>query len=135
MTSLKRIANTLRPLSPVLSALKYVAAVHLILEWVVSFNITSGPSMLPTIALERDWVCISKLHARGRGVEVGDLISFKSPIEPGANSLKRVLGMPGDFVERDTPSTNGEGRLLRVSYSFQPPKTHSRRVDDLIIGP
>lgn len=29
---------------------------------------------------------------------MGDLVAFRHPLEPGAEALKRVVGMPGDFV-------------------------------------
>lgn len=69
--------------------------------------------MLPTLHIDGDWVIISKLHARGgwlsRGyfpLAVGDLVSFSHPVRQGADAIKRVVGMPGDFVLRDTPGAN-----------------------------
>lgn len=60
--------------------------------------------MLPTIAVTSDQVLISRSYRRGRGIVVGDLVSIKHPMFPEQGAIKRVLGMPGDYVLRDTPS-------------------------------
>ena len=65
--------------------------------------------MLPTLNVIGDWVYISKLYRRGKGIQVGDVVSFKHPLVPGMRASKRVLGMPGDFVLRNTP---GEGGMM-----------------------
>ncbi|KAI9816789.1 MAG: hypothetical protein M1827_001434 [Pycnora praestabilis] len=64
-----------------------------------------GPSMLPTMEAHGGCVLIAKHFRRGRGVEIGDVISVKHPMIPGEGAIKRVVGMPGDIVERDTPGT------------------------------
>ncbi|KAM3416470.1 hypothetical protein BST61_g8065 [Cercospora zeina] len=58
--------------------------------------------MLPTINFERNWVCISKYYRRGRGIRIGDLVSFAIPVKD-AYAIKRVVGLPGDFVLMNTP--------------------------------
>lgn len=37
---------------------------------------------------------------------MGDVVDFRHPMEQGAGGIKRVMGMPGDFVVKD----GGEGR-------------------------
>ena len=69
--------------------------------------------MLPTLASSGTSVVISKWYRRGRGVEVGDMVSFKHPIDPESSAIKRVVGMPGDFVLRDTPG-KGDGTMIQV---------------------
>lgn len=69
--------------------------------------------MLPTIASTGDVVYVSKLHRRGKGIKVGDVVSFKHPMFPDTGAIKRVVGMPGDFVARDTPG-RGNGVMLQV---------------------
>lgn len=56
-----------------------------------------GASMLPTIYLAGDIVILSKFHRRGRGIAVGDVVAFHHPIF-ASGMIKRVIGMPGDFV-------------------------------------
>lgn len=58
--------------------------------------------MLPTLAVQGDSVWVDSRYRLGRNLKVGDLVSFKHPIVPSALAIKRVMGMPGDFVVRDT---------------------------------
>ena len=76
-----------------------------------------GPSMLPTLNVRYDWVYVSKLYRRGKGVKVGDVVTFKHPMFPGTGAAKRVLGMPGDFVLRDTPGS-GSDMMIQVSSDW-----------------
>lgn len=69
--------------------------------------------MLPTFEVLGDHLLISKLHRKGRGVEVGDIVSFDSVAEPGERVIKRVLGLPGDYVTKDTPET-GSSEMIQV---------------------
>jgi inner membrane protease subunit 1 len=62
--------------------------------------------MLPTMPAGfdgRPWIFFSSLHRRGRGIKVGDVITFTHPIFPNTAGCKRVIGMPGDFVSVITP--------------------------------
>lgn len=73
--------------------------------------------MLPTIEVVGDMVLIDKGYRRGRGVVVGDVVSFDSVVQPGERVIKRVVGMEGDFVGRDTPGMVtgvGGGEMLMV---------------------
>jgi inner membrane protease subunit 1 len=91
--------------------------VHIVTEYVVSYGTCDGVSMLPTINSFGDAVLISKYYRRGRGVKVGDIISYTHPIIPEMKALKRVVGMEGDFVMRDTPGTGldeSEEKMLQV---------------------
>jgi len=67
--------------------------------------------MLPTIEVLGDWVLVSKHYRRGRDIKVGDLITFKSVVEPDVRVIKRVLGMEGDYVLRNTPGSENNSML------------------------
>jgi inner membrane protease subunit 1 len=86
---------------------------HIWSEYFFSFNEAEGISMAPTIYSSGDWLLLSKKYRRGRGVEVGDIVSYKHPIDVGTFGVKRIVGMPGDFVLRDTPETSG--LMIQVS--------------------
>ena len=75
---------------------------------------TSGPSMLPTIAVAHDRVWIKKSYRRGKGIVVGDLVNIKHPMFPDEGAIKRVVGMPGDFIVRDTPDEHGSDMMIQV---------------------
>jgi len=69
--------------------------------------------MFPTISVSGDWVLISKFHTRGHYVRAGDVVSFTHPHDGGhVRVIKRVIGLPGDFVVKD-PS-DGTGDMLQV---------------------
>jgi inner membrane protease subunit 1 len=85
------------------AALKTVFAFHLFQEFGYSLSPTWGASMVPTFHVTNDWVLISRLYRRGKNIVVGDIITFDSVVEPGERVIKRVLGLEGDYVLRDTP--------------------------------
>lgn len=120
-STLKSVANAIKdPAPPVLARYPRVYWVvsrsiqgfglylggHIFVEYFYSVGESYGISMLPTINSMGDWLIISKYYRRGRGVEVGDLVSFKHPIQEHARGAKRVIAMPGDFILRDSPGTS-----------------------------
>ncbi|KAF2462097.1 peptidase S24/S26A/S26B/S26C [Lineolata rhizophorae] len=74
---------------------------------------TSGISMMPTMDPTGTWVLISKHYRRGRDVKVGDVVDFLHPYVPNTGVVKRVVGMPGDFVLEGTPY-KGDGTMVQV---------------------
>jgi inner membrane protease subunit 1 len=79
---------------------------HIFVEYFFTYVPAYGISMLPTVNMYGDFVWISKMYRRGRGIEVGDLVSFKSPVVVGEDAIKRVVGMEGDFVLVNTPGNS-----------------------------
>lgn len=98
-------------------AIAFVLFWHIEYNYFFEYNGCYGISMLPTFNSLGDFVLISKYYRRGRGLEVGDIVSFAHPIDREQRMIKRVLGMPGDFVCRDTPGlAAGRGvKMLQVS--------------------
>ncbi|KAL1649118.1 hypothetical protein SLS58_001690 [Diplodia intermedia] len=93
--------------------LSYACMLHVVFAHGYVIKPTYGVSMAPTMGTVGDAVVISKRHRRGRGVGVGDLVSYESPFRLGYCVIKRVVGMPGDFVLRDTPGTT-RGVMVQV---------------------
>ena len=62
--------------------------------------------MMPTFEATSDTVLISRFYRGGKGVVVGDVVTFDSVVVPGERVIKRVLGLEGDYVLRDTPGEN-----------------------------
>ncbi len=87
--------------------IQYLAAAHLLWEYGYNVRFTRGPSMLPTLEVADDCVLVSNLHRYGRGVTVGDLVAFKIPFNQD-DAIKRVIGLPGDYVMTDTPESGSE---------------------------
>ena len=77
-----------------------------------------GVSMLPTIYLDGECVLVNLRHRRGRGIQVGDIVSAAHPIKLGEGVMKRVIGMPGDFVLSGTPGESST--MVQVSTRDSP---------------
>jgi inner membrane protease subunit 1 len=88
--------------------LKFVAFAHLIWDYGISMAPASGPSMLPTFEVLGEWLLVSKLHRFGRNVSIGDVVAYSIPINDEVG-VKRVLGLPGDYVLVDAPAESGSG--------------------------
>lgn len=98
---------------------RLTAAAHLLWTYGICVGPAEGPSMLPTFAVTNQLLLTSRLHRHGRSVRVGDLVVYRIPIfaAPGADGVKRVLGMPGDYVLIDSPD-GGSGGMIQVSSAF-----------------
>ncbi|CZS95698.1 related to IMP1 Protease, mitochondrial [Rhynchosporium agropyri] len=106
------IRHTGHPLRTAAAFIQLIAGLHLFTSYIYDIVPTAGPSMLPTILVLGDWMLVDKRFRRGRGVEVGDIVSSYSVVEPGEQIMKRVIGMEGDYVLRNTPGEGGEGMLM-----------------------
>lgn len=96
----------------VLNTLKVVLITHLVWEHLISVAECSGPSMVPTLPVDGNFLLYSKLHRRGRGCKVGDLVSSIHPQDSSAYVLKRIIGMPGDFI--CVNPGGGGGKMIQV---------------------
>ena len=97
------------------STLKFVAFAHLVWDRGVSMAPATGPSMLPTFEVLGEWLVVSKRERFGRGLAVGDVVAYSIPINDEVG-VKRVLGLPGDYVLMDTPdgAGGGTGSMIQV---------------------
>lgn len=94
-----------------------VAGVAIVLHVFTEHFYECGPaygiSMLPTLSSFGEWLVTSKHYRRGRDIHVGDLVSFRHPVKRESIAVKRVIGLPGDFVLQATPG-KGEGRMIQI---------------------
>ncbi|QSZ37417.1 hypothetical protein DSL72_009515 [Monilinia vaccinii-corymbosi] len=88
-------------------------AAHVYSTYCYSLEAAQGPSMLPTISIQHDWFLIDRAYRRGKGVQVGDIVTFDSVVEPGQRAFKRVLGLEGDCVMIGTPG-HGDDQMIRI---------------------
>ncbi|KHN94034.1 Peptidase S24/S26A/S26B/S26C [Metarhizium album ARSEF 1941] len=102
------------PIRFVLSTAKLTCLAHLTFTQVVQVSSAQGPSMLPTFTVDGDWIAADMRHRLGRGITTGDLVLYKIPILADQNGVKRVVGMPGDYVSLGTPGENGEDQMIQV---------------------
>ena len=112
MTFFPRVLSLLLPstFGDVVGAVKVFFVFHFLTTHVGRFALTEGPSMLPTLNVRGDWVCIDHTFRRGWGVKVGDMVDYHHPMVHGAGGIKRVMGMPGDYVVKD--GGGGKGRMM-----------------------
>ncbi|KAI9708679.1 MAG: hypothetical protein M1828_002683 [Chrysothrix sp. TS-e1954] len=110
---------------------------HFFANNVGSIRLVAGMSMAPTIE-DGNWTVHSSRYNGGNGVQVGDLVSFVHPINRNQRAIKRIIGMPGDFVLRDSPPgcgvlvNNEQGETIDVAddpgdrehWMVQVPKGH-----------
>lgn len=104
-------------------ALGITLSAHVFATYFYTISWTWGISMVPTMAADGVAVLISKHYRRGRDVHVGDLVTFKHPLKPDMRAIKRVVGLEGDFVVRDSPHAP-RGIMIQV------PKGHCYVVGD-----
>ncbi|KAL7933926.1 peptidase S24/S26A/S26B/S26C [Trichoderma chlorosporum] len=102
------------PLRFAISTLKITCLAHLTLSHLLQVSPAQGPSMLPTFTVDGDWIAADMTYRLGRGVKVGDLVLYKIPIFASQNGVKRVVGMPGDYVSLGTPGEPGEEQMIQV---------------------
>jgi inner membrane protease subunit 1 len=91
--------------------IRVIFIAHVTVEYGISLSPTEGASMLPTFEVVGDWVLSSKRFRRGKGIQVGDIIQFDSVAKPGESVIKRVIGLEGDYVLRDTPGTKSDSMI------------------------
>ncbi|KAK2759664.1 mitochondrial inner membrane protease subunit [Colletotrichum kahawae] len=91
------------PVRLVLAAGKTMAAAHVFTSYCFEWGPAAGPSMLPTFDIAGDHIIVDKRYRYGRNVVVGDLVHYRIPIFQRAEGIKRVIGMPGDYVLVGSP--------------------------------
>ncbi|OHE96754.1 hypothetical protein CORC01_07900 [Colletotrichum orchidophilum] len=92
-----------RPIRLALNVGKTLALSHVMMEYGWFMGPASGPSMLPTLEVAGESILVDHRSRCGRNVHVGDLVLFKIPIFPESDGIKRVMGMPGDYVLLGSP--------------------------------
>ncbi|KAK0635419.1 peptidase S24/S26A/S26B/S26C [Bombardia bombarda] len=124
------------PFRTLIATAKLVAFTHLFIQYGFYTSPAAGPSMLPTMEVLGEWMLVSKWHRFGRGVSVGDVVVFNIPINDG-HGVKRVLGLPGDYVLVNTPHSSASSLEEGVTEEnrgekamMQIPKGHCWLVGD-----
>ncbi|EWC48190.1 hypothetical protein DRE_02294 [Drechslerella stenobrocha 248] len=105
-----------RVLGSIVVGIKLVAFAHLFVSKFLIVSQCEGASMVPTLPGTVSTVIVNHLYSRGRGVKVGDMITAHRPDDMDIMMLKRVIGMPGDYVVMD-PMAAGLGEetmMVRV---------------------
>lgn len=101
-----------RPFRTLVATAKILAAGHLGFTYFYSWSPVSGPSMLPFWEIWGNGAIVAHQYRRGRGIEVGDLVSFKVPTSNNP-AIKRVAGLSGDYVLVHSPD-KGRDEMIQV---------------------
>lgn len=105
------------PLRVFIATLKGFFLAHLIWDHFYAYSPLRGPSMLPNFEVMGDTVIVDRWYRRGRGIKVGDVVTFDSVVHPGEKVMKRILGMEGDYVLSHTPES-GSDAMIQVRVTF-----------------
>lgn len=78
--------------------------------------------MLPTFEVVGEAAVINRTYRRGRNIGVGDVVAYDIPVEKKDTGMKRVIGMPGDYVLINSPES-GSSEMIQVRRAkiLQPP--------------
>lgn len=110
-----------KPLRLAMNVGKTLALSHVIMEYGFFMGPASGPSMLPTFQVAGESILVDHRYRYGRNVLVGDLVHFKIPIFPESDGIKRVIGMPGDYVMLGSPDAEKQ-KMIQVRTSRSLPQ-------------
>jgi inner membrane protease subunit 1 len=74
-----------------------ISTSFLFLKYVACVSLLEGPSMLPTFNVSGDIVLVNRFF----DLKIGNVLVYKSPVDPNRLVIKRVLGLPGDIILHD----------------------------------
>lgn len=74
-----------------------------------------GFSMVPTLQ-DGEFVLVNRVAYRMGQPARGDIIVFRSTVEPKLDLIKRVIGLPGDRVHVENGSVSVNGATLEEPY-------------------
>lgn len=109
--------------------LRYYRLFTMLLVFLVLFAPSIGReiSMEPTISSE-DIMLIKRDVGE---IKRGDIVSFKAPYEDNKYFTKRIIGLPGDFIELKDGEVYINGELLEENYTKG--ETWSLTEDNLVV--
>ena len=112
-------AKRKQPTSLLIREIAETLLLTLFIFWIVNtatgrFRI-EGHSMLPTLQ-EGEYVIINKLSYYLEDPERGDIIVLNFPNDRSRDFIKRVIGIPGDYIEVDNGQVMINGTILDEPY-------------------
>jgi signal peptidase I len=116
-----------------------ILAIFIVTFIVQPFRIPSG-SMEPTLRIG-DFVLVDKqsfgpsgwldrLLLPSQRIKRGDLVIFRYPVNPSLYMVKRVVGLPGDWIQMRAGRVLINGRQLAEPYAFYSPSRPNGFRDD-----
>ena len=74
-----------------------------------------GTSMLPLLQ-NHERIVVNKIAYHVESIHRGDIIVFHYPLNPAESFIKRVIGLPGDWVSIRDGRVYVNGKLLKEPY-------------------
>ena len=74
-----------------------------------------GTSMLPLLK-NHERIVVNKIAYHVESIHRGDIIVFRYPLDPAESFIKRVIGLPGDWVSLRDGQVYVNGRRLKEPY-------------------
>lgn len=89
-----------------------------------------GDSMEPTLH-NNEFVVVNKLAYQWDEPKRGDIVVFRFPLDPERRFVKRIVGLPGDFIQVEDGTLFVDGTPLDEPYVAAAP----RYSGDWVVGP
>lgn len=83
-------------------------------NFIFTFAYVRGISMEPTLQEKNMLFCV--VPKKYFGLERGEIIILKSPIEKNKNYIKRIIGLPGDEIKVKDGSVYVNGDIYKEDY-------------------
>jgi signal peptidase I len=80
-----------------------------------NLSVVRGSSMAPRIH-DGDRILIDHLSYLFHGIERGDIVVLKYPLDPSVDYIKRVIGLPGDEIDIERGDVRVNGVLVAEPY-------------------
>ncbi len=74
-----------------------------------------GTSMMPRLA-NHERIFINKFVYRFEPIRRGDIVVFQYPLDPSKSYIKRVVGLPGEWVKIENGRVYANGEPLNETY-------------------
>src|SRR5436305_3916238 len=108
-------ARLLRLLREVATTALLVIVVFVASRMLVQNVQVHGTSMLPTLQ-NGEYVLVDTLSYRLHAPARGDIIIFHPPVDPRADYVKRVIGLPGEAIQVKRGTVYVNGKALAEPY-------------------
>lgn len=113
-----------RVLLDFLETIILAALLFLVIDGITARIRVDGLSMVPTLK-DGEFVLVNKLAYKLGQPDRGDVIVFHFPRDPEQDYIKRIIGLPGDFVKIENMQVYVNGTAIVEPYISEAPDYQS----------
>ncbi|MBI4225656.1 signal peptidase I [Candidatus Roizmanbacteria bacterium] len=100
----------------ILETIVFIGSLFIVVYlFIMAPNQVKGASMEPAFN-SGEYILTSKITYKFRQPHRGDVVVFKSPINPDIDYIKRIIGLPGDQIMVNTGEIRINENLLEENY-------------------